>query len=122
MTYGQGWIPPPTPPPPPRPPRRYAPKWIWVGAAAGILLTIGFPLLGLAGWFTDLGGVAPLGAGVGLMIPLVIGIVLTAMEGSPARRGFGLGVIIGWGLAPIVFAGVCVLVIIGAYSWPEITR
>ena len=51
-----------------------------------------------------------------MAIPLAIGTFLTAKGATPTSRGLGLGVIIGWALAPIVFAGVCILIIFGAYS------
>ena len=53
---------------------------------------------------------------VGLLIPLVYGIVLVARHGSPARRGLGLGLIIGWALAPVISAGVCTVFILGLYA------
>lgn len=121
MTYGQQWRPPQPPPPPPPPPpapRRYATGWLCFGLAVGLVTTIGIPLLGFFlattvdqdafGWVSSLAA----------FFPLVLGIVLTAMQGSPARRGFGLGMIIGWALSPIIFAGVCVLIIFGAYTIP----
>jgi hypothetical protein len=52
----------------------------------------------------------------GFLATLVLGVVLTARKGSPAQRGFGLGLIIGWALAPIVFAGVCTIVILTSYQ------
>lgn len=117
MTYGQGWSPPPAPPPQPR---RYATKWVWAGIGIGIVATAGLPAIGLVlaatsgigqvlGWTVS---------AIGIVVPLGVGIVLTARQGSPARRGVGLGLIIGWALAPIVFAGVCVIVIVGAYTVP----
>ena len=118
MTYGPGW----PPPPPPQPPaRKYAPKWIWLGVAAGTAVTIGFSFLGLVLATTvQQGAAASIVFLIGLLTPLVIGIVLTVKEGPPPRRGFGLGLIIGWAIAPIVFAGLCILVIVGAYTVPNI--
>ena len=117
MTYGPQWWP-PQPPPPPPPPRRFSTGWIWAGGGVGLVSTIGIPFLGLAlanvfdhGAFTSASGLAA-------FAPLVLGIVLTSMQGSAARRGFGLGLLIGWGLAPIIFAGVCILVIFGLYTVP----
>jgi len=40
---------------------------------------------------------------------LMVGIILTTKSPSIERRALGLGMIIGWALAPIVFAGACVL-------------
>jgi len=74
--------------------------------------TIGFPLLGLlVGGYIIEGGDALTGLlfQIGLWGPLVLGIVLVAVPGSPTRRGVGLGLTIGWALSPIVFAGVCIL-------------
>jgi len=109
---GQWW----TAPPPAPPPRRYSTGSVWSGIAVGLATTIGLPLLGffLAGtleqdafaWLFLLVAV----------VPLVLGIVLAAMQGSPARRGFGLGLTIGWACAPIVFSGVCIVIILGLYS------
>lgn len=81
------------------------------------MTTIVLPLLGTV--VGRVGG-ASVVSGVlfvlGLVAPLVTGIVLTAQRGSPPRRGLGLGLIIGWALAPIIFAGVCLIILIGAYS------
>lgn len=88
-----------------------------MGAAVGIVATIGLSALAfLVGSRLEVPGLRPAGFGVGVLAPLVTGITLTAVEGPPARRGFGLGLLIGWGLAPIVFAGVCTIIVIGAYS------
>ena len=121
VTYGQGWTPPPPPqwipPNPATPSARYAPRFIWLGVGAGVLFTIGLPALGYfvpARLGSDL--VASGTFVVGLVLPLVLGIVLAAREGSPARRGMGLGLIIGWALAPIIFAGLCAVIVFGAYA------
>ena len=118
MTFGQGWTPPQwIPPNPTAPPARYAPRFIWLGIGAGVLSTIGIPALGYfvpARLGSDL--VASGAFVVGLALPLVLGITLAARQGSPARRGMGLGLIIGWALAPIIFAGLCAVLFIGAYA------
>lgn len=117
MTYG-GWAPPPSTPAP----RRYATKWVWLGGLVGVGASMGLPILGA---FVG-SKIVPGGAGGsilflgGLAVPLILGVLLTSQQGSPARRGFGLGLIIGWALAPIVFAGLCVLIIFGAYSVPNL--
>jgi len=120
VTYGQGWTPPPPPPfppPPPPPTRRYAGKWIWLGVPVGIVVTIGLPALGvLLGSRVEAPEVRSYAFFVGLMVPLGLGITITSISETPARRGFGLGLIIGWGLAPIVFAGICTVILIGAYA------
>ena len=125
MTYGQGWTPPPQMPPqmPPsmprgRPPRRYGTKGIWLGILASLVITTaaGFGGFIAAIRSTTAGSVVAIvltGISIG---PLVLGIVLAALQVTPTRRGFGLGAIIGWALSPIVLAGVCFVVIIGAYS------
>jgi len=120
VTYGQGWSPPPAPPPQPR---RYGTKGIWAGIAAGIATTIGFSLVGLIiGSSANQGGLASVLFLLGLAAPLTLGIVLAARQGTPARRGFGLGLIIGWAVAPIVFAGTCILIIVGVYTVPNVGR
>jgi len=43
---------------------------------------------------------APLG-------PLLLGAIVAAVPGPPARRGFGLGLVLGWAPASVVAAGVC---------------
>ena len=45
-----------------------------------------------------------------LVAPVVVGGVLVG-RGSPQRRGLGLGLLIGWGLAVIVVGGACVALI-----------
>ena len=125
MTYGQGWTPPPGTPPqmPPsmpmgRPPRRYGTKGIWLGILASLVTTT----VGSVGGFfaalrsTTASSVLAIALTGFSILPLVLGIVLAAMQGTPTRRGFGLGAIIGWALSPIILAGVCFVVIIGAYS------
>lgn len=115
MTSEQWW----TSPPPTPPPRRYATGSIWLGLAVGLAATIGIPMLGffLAVQLEQ----AALGWLFGLVSfgPLVLGIVLAAGQGTPARRGFGLGLTIGWACAPIIFSGVCILIILGAYTIPN---
>ncbi len=80
--------------------------------AAGIVSTIGVPAVG---WFipAQLGSIVAAGIAslLGLLLPLGVGIVLAARKGTPTRRGLGLGLIIGWALAPVIFAGVCIVVI-----------
>jgi len=110
VTYGQGWTPPPAPPPRPR---RYATKWIWFGIAIGIVTTLALPSIGLGvASLVRQRWLSPVLFLIGVVVPLVSGIILTAQQGSPARRGLGLGTIIGWALAPILFAGVCLVVVV----------
>ena len=88
-----------------------------MGVAVGSVATIGLSALAVVvGSRLDVPGLRPVGFGGGVLAPLVTGITLTALDGPPARRGFGLGLLIGWGLAPIVFAGVCTVIVIGAYA------
>ena len=125
MTYGQGWTPPPQVPPqmPPqmpmgRPPRRYGTKGIWLGILASLVTTTVSSLGGIFAAIRSTTASSVLAivlTGISIL-PLVLGIVLAAMQGTPTRRGLGLGAIIGWALSPIVLAGVCFVVIIGAYS------
>lgn len=128
MSSGQGWTPPPqappTPPPMPpqvpagRPPRRYGTKGIWLGILASIATTTAATLA--AFWAavrsTTAGSVAAIVLTGISIVPLVLGVVLAAMQGTPTRRGFGLGAVIGWALSPIIIAGVCLVVVLGAYS------
>lgn len=110
MSAASGW----TPPPPP--PRRYAPKWVWLGLVGGGLATIALPpsaFLVLA--VVDYRPLATAVFVVGLLTPLVVGIVLTVKPGTATRRSLGLGIIIGWALAPIVFAGVCTVIVLTSY-------
>ena len=88
-----------------------------MGVAVGIVVTIGLPALGaLVGNGLEVPGLPQAAFIVGILAPLAAGITFTSIQGSPARRGFGLGMIIGWGLSPIVFAGVCTIILIGAYA------
>ncbi len=118
MSTGPQWPPPPPPPgpPPPGPPpprRRYAPKWVWLGIGAGCVATLALPWFGLAVFsVVDFPPLAQAVALLGFIVPLVLGIVLTARQGSMARRSRGLGLIIGWALAPLIFAGVCTVVVL----------
>jgi hypothetical protein len=45
--------------------------------------------------------------------PLVAGAVLVGAGGNPQRRGFGLGLLIGWGALVVIAAGVCIALLRG---------
>ncbi len=96
-------------PPPPQQPahRRFAWWWLLPGGLVGLVATPGISYLGIlldpqlrSGWTTLCLLILPFG-------PLVLGALLAAVPGAPARRGFGLGLILGWAPASIVAAGVC---------------
>ena len=98
-----------------RPPRRFATGAIVLGAVAGIAGTIALPVvLGLlasvAGPVAFLFGIFGL---LAVVLPLIVGIVFASAEGTPQRRGFGLGLIIGWGLLLLLAGGLCIALIVG---------
>jgi hypothetical protein len=101
-----------------RPPRRFATGAIVLGAVAGITGTVALPVvLGLLASIA--GPVAFLFGIFGLLVvvlPLILGIVLATAEGTPQRRGFGLGLIIGWGLLLLLAGGLCIALIAGVGS------
>jgi hypothetical protein len=99
-------------PPTSAPPRRFSTGAVIAGAAAVLL---GLPLVGAAavavpysgsvGWLGSVVALVAVAAVPGL---LVTGIVLAAIKGTATRRGFGLGMVIGWGLLVIIGAGACI--------------
>ena len=98
-----------------RPPRRFATGSVVLGAVAGVVGTLGLPiLLGLVA--SVAGPVAFVFGLLGLLavlLPLILGIVLASTPGSPQRRGFGLGLVIGWGLLLLLAGGLCIALIAG---------
>lgn len=113
MTADDGWSVPSSP----SAPRRYGIGWMWCGVGLGLVTTMVLPLLGYV-VADHLGAhlLARLIFLVALVAPFAIGLVLAAREGSPGRRGVGLGLIIGWGVAPVVFGGLSILAFVGAYN------
>jgi len=99
--------PPAEPPPPPfrQPPHGSGPgpvRFAGGAVAGGVITGIVAPVL-----------VAVL-FGLGLLLglgPLVLGIVLASRHGSPTRRGFGLGLAIGWGCFVIIGGGLCLALV-----------
>jgi len=94
------------PPPPPggysQPPQR-SDRWkIWLGIALAIpaLILTGF-LTGTAGFIDDSGALSVVVAGAGVVVP----IVLLFFD---ATRKIALGLLIGYAVILILFAGVCV--------------
>jgi len=84
--------------------RRYSAGWVWLGILAGLaglfamlLLAQAAELALLASWL-----------GLAIFVPLVVGIALLAVGGDPRRRGFGLGLMIGWGVLLLVGVGLYV--------------
>ena len=96
-------------------PRRFATGAVVGGAAAGFFGTVLLPIvLGLVASVT--GPVAFVFGSFGLLaalVPLILGIVLATADGTPQRRGFGLGLVIGWGLLLLVGGGLCIALIVG---------
>ena len=120
--------PPAEPPPPPfrQPPDRPGPgpvRFRGSAVAGGVVTGIVAPVL-VAVLFAVIIGVlngrasntvpAGLVSGLGLLLglgPLVLGIVLASRHGSATRRGFGLGLAIGWGCFVIIGGGLCLALI-----------
>ena len=97
------------------PPRRFATGSVVLGAVAGVVGTIGLPLVlgGLAAVAGPVSVVFGLLGLVSILVVLVLGIVLASTPGSPQRRGFGLGLVIGWGLLVLLAGGLCIVLIVG---------
>ena len=97
------------------PPRRFATGSVVLGTVAGVLGTVGLPiLLGLvASVAGPVGVVFGLLGFVSVLVVLVLGIVLASTPGTPQRRGFGLGLVIGWGLLLLLLGGLCIVLIAG---------
>lgn len=85
--------------PPPKPERRFSVLWVVLGALTPVLLL----LLSLAG----LAVLLP----VVLFGPVVGGAILIALGRTPQWRGYGLGLLIGWGILLVVGAGLCVAIL-----------
>lgn len=103
----------PPPPVPPGRPKRFSGAMVAVGVVSGMVLAVGLPLLllsVLAGIGPDQAAVGWTFVGLGVLVPAVVGGVLVA-RGSPERRGFGLGLLIGWATATLVGGGLCVALI-----------
>ena len=86
-------------PPPPKPERQFSVLWVVFGALTPVLLV----LLALAG----LAVILP----VVLFGPVVAGALLIGRGGTPQWRGYGLGLLIGWGVLLVVGAGLCVAIL-----------
>jgi len=79
--------------------------WIGAGLLVGSLLAAGLVLLGVvtaddvvAEWLV-----------LGIMFgPPILGTGLIALPGPSARRSFGAGLMMGWGVALIVSSGLCI--------------
>jgi len=88
------------------PPPRRSDRWkIWVGIVLAIpaLLVTGF-LTSMAGFVDDSGALSVFAAGAGVVVP----IVLLFFDST---RKMALGVLIGYAVIFILFAGVCVALI-----------
>ncbi len=98
----------------PAPPAsRFAGAFVALGVLLGLVGIVGLPLL-LLGIASALGSdrtwLFPVALGVGVLTPLVVGVVLVA-TGSPTRRGTGLGLLIGWGAGLVVGGGLCIALV-----------
>jgi hypothetical protein len=98
-------------------PRRFDPKSVGLGVAAGLVGGVLLPVaLGALASLGDIFGVFFAFAGLGLIVPVILGIVLATTPGSPRQRGFGLGLVIGWGLLVLLAGGLCVALVVGLSS------
>ncbi len=97
-------------PPPPQQPahRRFAWWWLLPGGLVGLVATPGISYLGILLDPRLQSGLTTLWLLIMPFGPLLLGALLAAVPGAPARRGFGLGLVLGWAPASIVAAGVCV--------------
>lgn len=98
-----------------RPPRRFATGPVVLGAVAGVVGTVGLPVV--LGLLASVAGPVAFAFGllglVSVLVVLVLGIVLASTPGTPQRRGFGLGLVIGWGLLLLLAGGLCIALIAG---------
>ena len=78
--------------------RRFARTWVHLGVFTGLLSTWAFVTGSGA---TRAGASAPLLP----LIPLLAGVVVLVVRGDARRRGFGLGLVIGWGVLLVMAAG-----------------
>ena len=85
--------------PAPKQERQFSVLWVVFGAVTPVLLV----LLALAG----LAVILP----VVLFGPVVAGALLIGRGGTPQWRGYGLGLLIGWGVLLVVGAGLCVAIL-----------
>lgn len=108
-----GYVPPPAAGGPPGPsgrPKRFSGGGIVLGILGSWVILV-LPTLVALGFSNVLSDVGVGGAAVLVILlsgiaPLVVGAVLVG-RGSPMRRGVGLGMFIGWGLAIVIGAGAC---------------
>ncbi|MBI4940609.1 MAG: hypothetical protein HY830_07680 [Actinobacteria bacterium] len=108
-----GYVPPAAPAGPPGAygkPKRFSGGGIVLGILGSWAILV-LPTLVALGFSNVLSDVGVGGATVLVILlsgiaPLVVGAVLVG-RGSPMRRGVGLGMFIGWGLAIVIGAGAC---------------
>jgi hypothetical protein len=105
-------------PPGAQPPRRFPIGAVVGGVVMGVVGTVLVPVVlgGLASVAGPVAVVFGLLGIVALLLPLILGIVLAASAGPPGRRGFGLGLVIGWGLLLVLAGGLCIALIAGVGS------
>ena len=78
--------------------RRFPRTWVHLGVFTGLLTT----------WAFVTGSGATRAGVFALMLPLVpllAGVVLLVVRGDARRRGFGVGLVIGWGVLLVLAAG-----------------
>jgi len=78
--------------------RRFARTWVHLGVFTGLLTTWAFVTGSGA---TRAGALAPMLP----LVPLLAGVVVLVVRGDARRRGFGLGLVIGWGALLVLAAG-----------------
>jgi hypothetical protein len=104
----------PPPPVPPQRPKRFSGALVAVGVLVGMVVAVGLPLLllaGIAGVGPDQAWVGWAFLGLGVLLPAAVGAVLV-FRGSPERRGFGLGLLLGWAGTTLVGGGICAAIIL----------
>ncbi|HEX2805034.1 MAG TPA: hypothetical protein VHN80_02535 [Kineosporiaceae bacterium] len=95
-------------------PARFTGRAIFGGAGAALGIMLLTVALSVAASYLQSG---PLGTVLAFVLaalafsPLIAGIIMALAATTPGRRGFGLGLAIGWALWLIVAAGACVALV-----------
>ena len=94
---------PPQVPPPPRPPRKVDGAAVALGIVASFFVVVGVAILSA--------GVFWIGFGAGIAV--IVGAIWLCLSPVPFRRGFGVGLLVGYAIV-ILLIGACFALVAGS--------